>query len=84
MTSFDVGHRHEYAGTTKPAPSGVPHTHRYFTITSFDDGHEHRIKGVTGPAIPVLGVGHFHEFNGVTSIDGDPPHKHAYKGKTEV
>lgn len=24
VTSFDVGHRHAYAGVTDPAPSGVP------------------------------------------------------------
>lgn len=82
VTSIDVGHRHKYAGTTEPAPIGVPHTHRYCTFTSFDDGHRHEIKGVTGPAIPLPGGGHFHEFRGVTSVDGDPPHSHKYSGKT--
>jgi hypothetical protein len=30
VTSFDVGHRHGYEGTTEPAPSGVQHTHPYY------------------------------------------------------
>ncbi len=81
-TSFNAGHFHEYRGTTEPAPSGVPHNHRYFTFTSFNDGHEHRIEGVTGPAIPIQGGGHYHEFNGVTTIDGSPPHEHMYSGRT--
>ncbi len=82
ITSFDVGHRHQYAGTTEPAPSGVPHTHSYFTVTSFDAGHKHKIKGETGPDIPLPGGGHYHKFKGVTSVDGNPPHEHAYSGKT--
>ncbi len=82
MTSFDMGHLHQYAGTTEPAPSGVPHTHSYFTVTSFDSGHNHRINGETGPAIPLPGGGHYHEFRGVTSADGSPPHEHAYSGRT--
>lgn len=84
VTSYDVGHEHEYEGTTEPAPSGVPHTHRYRTITSYDAGHEHEIRGVTGPAIPVSGGGHIHYFEGVTSVDGDPPHEHSYSGRTSV
>nr|WP_083978784.1 hypothetical protein [Bacillus alveayuensis] len=32
-----VGHSHKYVGVTEPAPSGVPHTHRYFTFTSFNE-----------------------------------------------
>ena len=48
VTSFDDGHSHRYAGTTEPAPSGVPHTHRYFTSTSVDDRHRHQIRGITG------------------------------------
>jgi len=27
ITSINVGHDHKYAGTTEPAPTGVPHTH---------------------------------------------------------
>lgn len=82
VTSFDVGHRHEYAGITAPAPSGVPHTHDYFTFTSFDDGHRHEIRGKTGPAIPMPGGGHYHVFEGVTSVNGSTPHAHAYSGRT--
>jgi hypothetical protein len=54
-TSFNVGHSHQYAGTTEPAPSGVPHTHPFFARTTFNDEHTHDIRGVTGPAIPVGG-----------------------------
>ncbi|WP_018132354.1 YmaF family protein [Effusibacillus pohliae] len=82
VTSFDVGHRHRYAGTTQPAPSGVPHTHGYYTITSFDDGHMHVIRGVTGPAIPAPGGGHYHLFEGVTTVSGRIPHTHYYSGRT--
>ncbi|MGZ7444997.1 YmaF family protein [Paenibacillus sp. TH7-28] len=82
ITSFDVGHRHAYAGLTAPAPSGVQHTHRYHTVTSFDDGHSHVITGVTGPAIPVHGGGHIHHFEGVTTVNGATPHTHFYHGNT--
>lgn len=82
VTSFDVGHNHRYAGTTEPAPSGVQHTHRYFTFTTFDDEHKHSIRGVTGPAIASSGGGHFHEFSGVTTVDGAIPHRHKYSGRT--
>jgi hypothetical protein len=82
ITSFDVGHDHRYAGTTEPARSGVQHTHRYMTITSFDARHRHRIRGVTGPAISLPGGGHYHEFRGVTSVDGETPHSHRYSGRT--
>jgi len=82
VTSFDVGHSHRYAGTTEPAPTGVPHTHRYFTFTSFDDGHHHEIRGVTGPAIPLANGGHYHEFSGTTTVNGVTPHSHKYAGKT--
>ncbi|WP_100404697.1 YmaF family protein [Bacillus solitudinis] len=84
VTSFDVGHDHRYAGTTEPAPSGVKHTHRYCTFTSFDAEHKHVIKGVTGPAIFLPGEGHYHEFSGVTSVDGQTPHKHRYCGRTSL
>ncbi|WP_227935429.1 YmaF family protein [Alkalihalobacillus deserti] len=83
-TSFDVGHNHHYAGKTEPAPSGVQHTHNYFTFTSFDAGHKHVIRGVTGPAIHIPDRGHYHEFSGVTSVDGDISHTHRYSGKTSV
>lgn len=82
VTSFDVGHEHRYAGKTEPAPSGVPHTHVYFTVTSFNDGHEHEIRGKTGPAIPLPGGGHYHEFHGLTTVNGARPHSHKYRGKT--
>jgi hypothetical protein len=82
VTSFNVGHEHRYAGITEPAPSGVPHSHQYFTVTSFDDGHKHEIRGVTGPAISLPSGGHYHNFQGVTTINGDHPHSHKYSGKT--
>ncbi|QYR24246.1 YmaF family protein [Paenibacillus sp. sptzw28] len=82
VTSFDVGHRHQYAGTTEPAPSGVPHVHGYSTVTSFDDGHTHTIRGTTGPAIPLQDVGHIHYFEGSTTVDGMIPHSHRYSGNT--
>jgi hypothetical protein len=82
VTSYDVGHRHQYVGTTEPAPSGVPHTHAYSTVTTFDDGHDHVIKGRTGPGIPLPNGGHFHFFEGVTTINGRTPHTHYYSGKT--
>jgi hypothetical protein len=81
-TSFDAGHNHQYAGTTEPAPSGVPHRHRYFTFTSFNDGHRHIIRGVTGPAIPLPNGGHVHRFSGMTTVDGRTPHRHHYSGIT--
>ena len=85
VTSFEIGHNHRYAGTTEPAPSGVPHTHRYFTFTSVNDQHRHEIRGVTGPAIPLTNGGHYHEFSGFTTVDSattTPPHRHSYSGRT--
>src|SRR3954447_7116377 len=82
VTSFDDGHSHRYAGTTEPAPSGVPHTHRYFTSTSVDDRHRHQICGITGLAIPLPNGGHYHEFSGVTTVEGTRPHRHRYRGRT--
>jgi len=35
VTSFDVGHSHQFVDVTEPAPSGVLHTHCYSTFTSF-------------------------------------------------
>ncbi|WP_409303884.1 YmaF family protein [Peribacillus sp. SCS-155] len=84
VTSFNVGHDHKYAGTTEPAPSGVPHTHKYFTVTSFNDGHKHEIRGETGPAISLPGGGHFHRFHGWTTVNGSHPHSHEYAGKTST
>lgn len=84
VTSFDVGHDHRYVGTTEPAPSGVQHTHRYFTFTSFDAEHRHVIRGTTGPAISLPEGGHYHEFSGVTTVDGEIPHRHRYSGRTSL
>ncbi|WP_096435231.1 YmaF family protein [Alteribacter populi] len=84
VTTFDVGHDHGYAGTTEPAPSGVQHTHRYCTFTTFDAEHKHMIRGVTGPAIPLPNGGHYHNFRGVTTVDGPTPHRHGYCGKTSI
>ncbi|MFD2170991.1 YmaF family protein [Tumebacillus lipolyticus] len=84
VTSYDVGHQHRYAGTTDPAPNGVPHTHRYVTITSLDDGHTHTLRGITGPDIPLPTGGHYHLFQGVTTVNGRTPHKHSYSGRTST
>lgn len=84
VTSFNAGHDHRYAGITEPAPSGVQHTHRYFTFTSVDDQHQHEIRGVTGPAIPLPNGGHYHEFSGVTTVNGMNPHRHNYSGRTSL
>ncbi|MDM5330149.1 YmaF family protein [Neobacillus sp. CF12] len=83
-TSFDDGHSHRYAGTTEPAQTGVQHTHRYFTFTSVDNRHYHQIRGITGPAIPLPNGGHYHEFSGVTTVDGMNPHRHMYGGRTSL
>lgn len=80
VTSFEVGHRHNYTGITQSAPSGVPHTHAYSTLTSFNEGHEHFISGRTGPAISIPGGGHYHVFEGVTTVNGRTPHRHTYSG----
>jgi len=82
VTSFDVGHSHEYAGVTAPAPSGVPHVHEYQAETTFNDGHTHFIRGTTGEAIPIPGGGHYHYFEGVTTVNGRHPHAHGYQGRT--
>jgi hypothetical protein len=82
VTSINVGHDHRYTGTTEPAPTGVPHNHRYYTVTFMNDGHKHEIRGTTGPAIPLPNGGHFHHFEGVTSVNGAHPHSHRYSGKT--
>jgi hypothetical protein len=82
ITSFDVGHSHQYAGVTEPAPSGVQHVHGYYAVTSFDDGHTHVIRGTTGPAIPLPGGGHVHYFEGYTTVSGVQPHAHMYSGQT--
>ncbi|XID94557.1 YmaF family protein [Paenibacillaceae bacterium WGS1546] len=82
VTSFNVGHSHRYAGVTAPAPTGVEHVHEYFTETSFDDGHTHLIRGRTGGAIPLPSGGHYHFFEGVTTVNGRTPHTHAYEGRT--
>ena len=81
-TSCDDGHSHYYAGMTEPAPTGVPHVHKYYTVTDISDRHTHRIKGTTGPAIPLPNGGHYHYFEGYTTVDGRHPHSHIYRGKT--
>ncbi|WP_065412039.1 YmaF family protein [Pseudobacillus wudalianchiensis] len=80
MTSIEIDHTHEYAGTTEPAPSGVPHTHEYITWTHHIDGHRHEIRGRTGPAIPLQGGGHIHYFQGFTT--SYPSHYHQFQGAT--
>ncbi|MBG9733471.1 YmaF family protein [Paenibacillus alvei] len=84
ITSVDIGHRHEYAGTTEPAPNDVQHTHEYYAETTFNDGHTHVISGRTGSAIPVPQGGHIHLFQGVTTVNGRIPHAHHYKGQTGI
>jgi hypothetical protein len=81
-TSFDVGHDHQYIGVTEPAPSGIQHVHGYFANTSFNDGHIHFISGTTGPAIDLPGGGHYHLFEGYTTVNGATPHRHKYSGST--
>ncbi|CAM3616122.1 YmaF family protein [Marinicrinis lubricantis] len=78
-TSIDNGHKHHYIGLTEAAPSGVPHVHHYYAETSFDDGHTHQIRGTTGPSIPIAGGGHYHYFEGVTTMNGRQPHVHMYR-----
>ncbi|MBB3132145.1 hypothetical protein FHS19_006872 [Paenibacillus rhizosphaerae] len=81
-TSFDVGHFHRYAGKTEPAPSGIQHVHNYYVETTVDDQHAHLIRGTTGPAIPLPSGGHYHYFEGFTTVNGRIPHSHRYSGKT--
>jgi hypothetical protein len=82
VTSVEDGHSHEYSDWTAPAPSGVPHVHEYRTFTSLDFGHRHLIQGRTGPAVPLPGGGHYHTFEGYTTVNGLNPHAHAYSGRT--
>lgn len=82
VTSVDLGHNHQYAGMTEPAPRGVQHVHGYMARTSFDDGHTHLIRGTTGPAIPLSHGGHYHYFEGFTTVNGRNPHSHRYSGNT--
>ncbi|WP_439644833.1 hypothetical protein [Caldalkalibacillus mannanilyticus] len=42
------------------------------------------MRGVTGPVIFLPGGGHYHEFSGVTSVDGAIPHRHKYSGHTSL
>ncbi|MDF2961553.1 MAG: hypothetical protein K0S39_3288 [Paenibacillus sp.] len=81
-TSYDAGHDHHYAAMTEAAPSGVQHVHGYYAETSFNDGHTHIIRGTTGPSIPLSGGGHYHYFEGYTTINGRTPHTHMYRGNT--
>ncbi|WP_375526468.1 YmaF family protein [Paenibacillus terreus] len=81
-TSFDVGHYHQYAGTTEPAPTGIPHVHHYNIETTFNDQHVHLLKGTTGPAVPLPSGGHYHYFEGYTTVNGRIPHTHSYQGRT--
>ncbi|OXM85359.1 YmaF family protein [Paenibacillus rigui] len=81
-TSYDAGHSHQYAGFTEPAASGVQHVHHYQTRTSFNDGHTHMIRGTTGPSIPLPNGGHYHYFEGYTTVNGQHPHSHMYRGNT--
>jgi hypothetical protein len=55
---------------------------RMYTETTFNDGHTHFIRGTTGEAIPIPGGGHYHYFEGVTTVNGRHPHAHEYQGRT--
>lgn len=81
-TSIDDGHSHYYSGKTEPAPTGVPHVHQYYTVTTVNDGHDHTIRGTTGPAISMTNGGHYHYFEGYTTINGTQPHSHKYRAQT--
>lgn len=81
-TSVNNGHAHWYSGVTEPAASGVPHVHAYAARTTFIDGHTHLIRGTTGPSVPLPGGGHYHYFEGYTTVDGIHPHAHMYSGAT--
>lgn len=81
-TSSDLAHYHIFVGTTDPSPNGIQHTHHYFMYTSVDDGHIHEIRGFTGPAIYLPNGEHYHEFQGVTTVNGLTPHSHSYRGVT--
>jgi hypothetical protein len=37
---------------------------------------------MTGPAISLPRGGHYHKFQGVTSVNGEHPHAHKYAGET--
>ncbi|WP_284644653.1 YmaF family protein [Paenibacillus silviterrae] len=82
ITSYDAGHSHQYSAMTAPAPSGVQHVHGYYAETSIDQGHTHIIRGTTGPSIPLPGGGHYHHFEGYTTVNGMNPHTHMYRGNT--
>ncbi|RAV23359.1 YmaF family protein [Paenibacillus contaminans] len=82
VTSVNDGHSHDYSSWTAPAPTGVPHVHGYRAVTSMDQGHTHLIQGTTGPVIALPGGGHYHMFEGYTTINGRNPHSHAYRGQT--
>jgi hypothetical protein len=47
-----------------------------------DQGHTHIIQGTTGGSIPLPGGGHYHLFEGYTTVNGMRPHHHAYSGRT--
>ncbi|MGD8192189.1 YmaF family protein [Brevibacillus ginsengisoli] len=81
-TTCDDGHSHYYSGMTEPAQTGVPHVHNYYTVTAVKDGHTHVIQGTTGPAISLPTGGHYHRFEGYTTVNGMHPHSHMYSGNT--
>lgn len=83
VTSFDVGHRHQLAGVTGPAPHTPDHVHPYQGTTTFDDGHVHTFSGVTGPPIPLPDGRHYHQIWGQTTSGGAIPHTHTYEGVAE-
>jgi hypothetical protein len=82
-TTFNNGHDHYFAGTTEPAATGVEHVHGYHVVTSINDGHTHLIRGATGTSIEIETGGHFHRFEGFTTVNGRNPHSHMYEGATE-
>ncbi|SFT09266.1 YmaF family protein [Paenibacillus sp. BC26] len=84
MTTVNDGHSHQYVNWTAPSPTGVPHVHSYNTVTFVSQGHTHTLQGTTGPAVPLPNGGHYHQFEGFTTVDGRNPHSHGYNGQTGV
>ena len=82
-TSFDYGHTHELSGITSPTINPGPrHVHVMQGVTTYNDGHTHVYRVTTGPAIPTRPGYHVHNYYGVVSVAGRPPHTHRFNGVT--
>lgn len=84
ITSFDFGHDHTFSGRTDFSFSGRRHRHYYSIYTSFNRGHSHLIFGYTSPPIFLPNGRHYHVFQGITTVDGNPLHNHEYRGITSL